>query len=287
MPIDRRSNNGAKLWRWLKKIATTANDARRKLSWRMRHGPAESTVPVFIVGAQRSGTSMLGQCLGRSPAIENTGETDPRAFADFFLRSDATITALIDASPYQMMIFKPLMDSHRVAELLAINPRGKAIWAYRNYADRINSAVRRFGRHPLDVFSQFVTSGSVAWQLEGLSTDNQKLLHDLDVANLSESDGAALMWYIRNALFFSQQLEQNEQVMLWSYDRFVADPGRDIEALASFLGTAYDPFMISNVHSRSIGKNRPPALDPRIDELCTSMFARLESVFAAQAVRLA
>ena len=255
MPTNRPSQFGAKLWRWLKKIASQSNDARRKLSWRITNCPSDETVPVFIVGAQRSGTSMLGQCLGRSPAIENTGETDPRAFSDFFLRNDNTITRLIEKTPYRMVIFKPLKDSYRVEELLALNPRGKAIWAYRNYADRINSAVRQFGRHPLDVFLQFTEAHSVAWQLIGLSTENEKLLTDLDIEKLTESDGAALMWYIRNSLFFSQQLDKNENVMLWSYDRFVADPARDIEALATFLGTEYDPFMISSVHSRSIGKN--------------------------------
>jgi len=282
MARNSSSHIGAKLWRWLKKLASQSNDAMRKLSWRMANGPSDETMPVFIIGAQRSGTSMLGQCLGRSPAIENTGETDPRAFSDFFLRSDDTIAHLIEKTPYRMVIFKPLKDSYRVEELLALNPRSKAIWAYRNYADRINSAVRQFGRHPLDVFLQFTEGRSVAWQLTGLSPENEKLLADLDIESLSESDGAALMWYIRNSLFFSQQLDKDENVMLWSYDRFVADPARDIEVLANFLGTEYDPFMISSVHSRSIGKNSRPALDPYVDELCANMFARLESAFNHQ-----
>ena len=123
---------------------------------------------------------------------------------------------------------------------------------------------------------------SVAWQLIGLSSENEKLLTDLDIEKLTESDGAALMWYIRNSLFFSQQLDKNENVMLWSYDRFVADPATDIEALATFLGTEYDPFMISSVHSRSIGKNSRPALDPYVDEMCANMFTRLESAFNRQ-----
>lgn len=282
MPTNSSSQFGAKLWRWLRKIASQSNDAARKLRWRISNSSSDETVPVFIVGAQRSGTTMLGHCLGRSPAIENTGETDPRAFSDFFLRSDETITKLIERTPYQMMIFKPLKDSYRVEELLALNSRARVIWAYREYMDRINSAVKQFGRHPLDVFLQFVEGRGVAWQLKGLSAENETLLRDLDIEDLSESDGAALMWYIRNSLFFSQQLDKNENVLLWSYERFVAEPGKDIESLASFLGTEYDPFMTSSVHSRSIGKNSPPVLDPRIDELCANMFARLESAFERQ-----
>ena len=106
---------------------------------------------------------MLGECLGRSPQVENLGETDSRAFTAFYLRDDQTIEDVLENCPCEFMVLKPLKDSHRVEELLSLGMHGKAIWAYRHFADRINSAVERFGRHPLDVFGQFQRGEGKAW----------------------------------------------------------------------------------------------------------------------------
>ena len=221
---------------------------------------------------------MLGECLGRSPEIENLGESDARAFTDYFLRDDDTVERLIRKAPYRMMIFKPLKDSHRVDDLLAIGSNAKAIWAYRNYWDRINSAVKHFGKHPLDVFARYNRGEGAAWQLSAISAEDARLLAQFDIDRLSEFDGAALMWYIRNSLFFNQRLEDNDRVFLWSYDEFVSDPATELKPLTHFLGTHYYPYMTRKVHSRSIGKDSRPQLNPRIEELCDSMLERLEAV---------
>ena len=266
-----------KVPRQTRKLVTKLNDRRRKFLWRLINGPAEETVPVFIFGAQRSGTSMLGECLGRSPEIENMGETDARAFRDFFIRDDQTIAELLKDSAYKFIVFKPLKDSHRVLKLLESSARAKAVWAYRNYADRINSAVRQFGRHPLEVFEKYKSGQGTAWQLVDLSDKNKRLIERIDISSLTESDGAALLWYVRNALFFDQRLEDQERVMLWSYDQFVTDPEADMRSLARFLGTPHHRYMTGNVHSQSVGKNARPQINPEIDNLCADMLGRLES----------
>ena len=262
----------------LRTAAAAANNARRKLGWLLVNGRSHDTVPVFIVGSQRSGTTMLGECLGKSPEIENLGESDPRAFAEYFLRDDERIRGLIKRTPYPFMIFKPLKDSQSAGRLLALNVKSKLVWAYRNFADRINSAVKKFGRHPLDVFARFKRGDKSVWQLKGVSKRNAALIRGLDIDALSEADGAALMWYVRNSLFFDQALDRNRNVFLWSYDEFVVDPANDLRQLTDFLGASYYPFMVNAVHARSLHKAPRPRIDARIDDLCVSLYERLEAV---------
>jgi len=276
------SRYGQNVRRTFGEAISSLNDQRRKVAWRLTNRSPSETVPVFIVGSQRSGTTMLGECLGRSPEIENFGETDRRAFLHFFLRNDETIREVVRKNPYRVVIFKPLKDSHRVRQLLALHPRSKSVWAYRHFADRINSAVRKFGRHPLDVFSTFKKGHGKSWQLEGLSEDDERLINSLDLDALSEGDGAALMWYIRNSLFFNQKLEEVDRVLLLSYDDFVARPDVSMTALTDFLGAHYYPFMVRSVHNRSLSKNPRPILDPYIENLCESLYDRLESVRKAR-----
>lgn len=271
-----------KLNRKLQSVSTDLTDKWRKFRWRIKNGRAAETIPVFIIGAQRSGTTMLGNCLGRSPEIENLGESDRRAFHRYSLLDDSTVRDVIQACPCPHIVLKPLKDSYKTINLLNMQPGSKAIWAYRHYADRVNSAIREFGRHPLEVFERFKNTKYRSWQLIGMSEDDERLLNSLNYNDLELADAAALMWYIRNALFFNAGLCQDPRIFLWSYDAFVVDPDAQIRPVTEFIGAKYYPCMTSQVHSKSIGKNPSPSIDDRIKSLCDEMYSRLEEVRAAR-----
>lgn len=252
-------------------------DALRKAWWRARNRATRGARPVFIFGAQRSGTGMLGQCLGRSPECENLGESDARAFVRFSLRELPVIDKLISDCPYRYLVFKPLKDSHRVRELLGMRNTARAIWAYRNYEDRINSAVRKFGRRPLEVIGAYQAGDHGRWQLQGISASTSELLMKLDVDRLSQSDGAALMWWLRNSLYFDQGLDREPRVRLWSYDAFVMRPEPELRSLLQFLGPEYHAFMLRRVHAHSLSKEPAPVIDADVRIMCEALLARLDA----------
>jgi len=258
---------------WLKQL----DNDRRKVLWRMAHRGPQDTRPVFIFGLQRSGTGMLSMCLGASPDCENLGETDARAFDGNNLRPVREIELLIEQCRFRFLVLKPLKDSHRVRELLALKPGAKAVWAYRGYLDRINSAARKFGRHPLDVFAAFQAGDRTRWQLRGMSGETAALLASINLGELSACDGAALMWWVRNSLYYDQGLEQDARVRLWSYDRFVREPQAELRALLAHLGLDLDPRMLREIHARSVGKDPAPRINERILALCRSLHDRLEA----------
>jgi hypothetical protein len=266
-----------KLAKKARTLISESVNKRRKLTWRLANGRADTTVPIFIFGSQRSGTTMLGDCLGKSPEIENLGEIGTSAFNNYFLRDDATVISVIDKNPHKFLVLKPLKDSHKVKHLLNMCPMAKGVWAYRHFSDRINSAVRKFGTHPLEVISAFKSNQGRAWQLQGLSSADDQLIRELDLEKLNECDGAALMWYLRNALFFNQELEKCSRVLLWSYDEFVANPEQDLQRLTGFIGARFFPYMTDGIHRRSLGKHPPPKINAKIDRLCSSLYERLEA----------
>jgi hypothetical protein len=250
----------------------------RKLKWRASHRGATHTVPVYIFGAQSSGTTMLDLCLGASPECENLGEIDRRAFQDYSLREISVIERLIAECPYRFLIFKPLKDSHRVRELLALRPDAKAVWAFRNFADRINSALhKRFKRRPLEILAAFRNGDWEHWQFQGMSPETAETLLRCDLDETSQSDAAALMWWVRNSLYFDQGLDRDPRVRLWSYDRFVRAPEPELRALLAHLGAEFHPHMLRGVHAQSIGKHPAPRINGRILELCDAMLERLEA----------
>jgi hypothetical protein len=265
--------------RKISRLSADLLDNWRKVAWRIKHGTAPATVPIFIIGSQRSGTGMLGQVLGKSPEIENLGESDPRAFEQYFIRPDDIVDRVIRECKCPYIVFKPLKDSDRIHHFLARYPASRALWAYRFYEDRINSAVKEFGRHPLDVFEALASGHRDAWQLRRIAPDVERVIRSFNVRDLTPHEGAALMWWVRNSLYFTLGLQREPRVRLWSYDQFVRRPEPELVSLLAFLGPRQFPFMLTEVHAESYRKDAPPELREEIRQLCQSLYDRLE--FAA------
>jgi hypothetical protein len=195
---------------------------------------------------------------------------------NFALRDDASTKRLIEECWFPFVVLRTLKDTHRVTHLLDLHPASKAIWAYRHYTDRINSAVRMFGEHPLRVLSEWA-KGRPAWQASGMPPETAEALRRFDFAALRVQDGAALMWWLRNSLFFSLGLEADDRVRPWSYDHFIREPRREFRSLLEFLDVSPDDSMLAQVHSRSLRKEAEPPLTVDVRALCEDLQQRLDN----------
>jgi hypothetical protein len=262
----------------------------RKAVWRLGHNYSPDARPVFILGAQRSGTTMLIKCLDESSELEVLGEAS-RAMIDWRIRDLAFIRGIVTASRHRAVIFKPLTDSHRVNELLAVGNDAVGIWMYRRAADRANSAVNRFGANNLAHLSAFVVGDMLdTWQAQGLSNESLTLLRRFDFDQVSPHSAAGLFWYIRNALFFEQQLDLNASILPLAYEDLVEHPAGVMKAVCEFIGCDYSPSLHASIHSRSIGRAESK-LEPAVDALGEEMYERLREAqrqrFAAAGLSLA
>ncbi len=251
-----------------------------KARWRRTHDHRPNAVPVFLLGAQRSGTNMVVRGLERSPEFEVHNENDPRAFHRFRLRPLPEIRELVERSRHAFVLFKPLCDSHRAVELLedlgAPSP-GRVIWVYRHFEARARSSVAKFGDANLLALRRIAAGGGAGmWQAGGLGEQHLALLRSLDLAAMSPLSAAALFWYLRNSLFFELGLDAREDVALVSYDALVAEPGAEMGALADFLGIGFRPQLVAHIERRG-GAPASVELDPRVRGLCEELLARLDA----------
>jgi hypothetical protein len=88
----------------------------RSLVQRLRN-PSGDSRPVFLVGAGRSGTSMIVRHLARTWQVALFNEDDPAAFRDYHLRDFAEVRELISRSRAPITLFKPIKDTHRTRAL--------------------------------------------------------------------------------------------------------------------------------------------------------------------------
>lgn len=251
---------------------------------RARTGRTIATRAVLIVGAQRSGTTMLVEAFGRLPGVETHGESDPWAFDSFRIRSPDVLRGILEASHSRAAVFKPLCDSHRTAWLLDQLGPGhapRAVWVYRSADDRIRSSVARFGDSNLRALRRIAVDGDLTgWQAGGLSGDRLALIRSFDYGRLDAESAAGLFWYVRNSLYFDLGLDRRDDVRLSSYDAFVDDPETSMRALCGFLGLQYDDASVQGIRS---SPSRPGlVLDDRVRALCDEMMGRLDRARHAQ-----
>jgi hypothetical protein len=262
-------------------------DARRaralaaRYRWRVTHDFRPNAVPVFVVGIQRSGTDMLMFAFKECPEVEVHNEAeDTRAFFGFALRSDPVIRRLVESSRHKIVLFKSLLDAHRIDHLmtgLGTPSRGKSIWIYRSMEGRVRSTLARWPENNRRVLRAIAEGrGGDHWEAQGLSDGHLELVKNLDHDRLSPASAAAALWYLRNSLFFDLGFDRREDVALTSYERFLEDPARHMRLLCDFLDVSYTPRMTSDIAPR------PPAIPDRleIDEdiqsLCDELRSRLE-----------
>jgi hypothetical protein len=263
-----------------------ARTAVRKAAWRARHGVAAGTaVPVYVVGLQRSGTNMIMRGLDEAPEVEVRNENDRTVFDRYRLRSDQVLAATVAASRHRVVLVKPLCDSHRVAELLALPglAPGRALWVYRDVEARARSEVSKFGAANLRALRDIAAGrGESIWQGQSLGPEAVALVRSFDVDAMSTHTAAALFWVVRNSLFFDLGLDRRDDVRLVSYDAFVADPTEEMRAVCDAIGFPFRPELCAHVVRRETHGERSLGLDARVLELAGDLANRLEQARAGQ-----
>lgn len=254
-----------------------------KRRWRRQHavGPGRSCA-VLVVGVQRSGTNMLTRGLEALPEVEVHNENDRRVFERFQLRSTQVLVDTTQASRHRAVIYKPLCDSHRTAELLDeladCTPSPRALWAFRRVDARVRSAVAKFGNVNLRVVQAMLADPHFSgWQAGGLAEQDRATLAGMDPESWDVHTGAAAFWWLRNRLYLTTALDARADVLPVSYEHVVADPSGQLSKVARFLALPVRPELWSHIEARDPRESPELSLHPGVRELCRELETTLES----------
>ena len=249
----------------------------RKAAWRLTHDYSPSAKAVFVLGAQRSGTTLLLECLDRSMRFQVFGEGS-EVMRNFRIREDLYIRDRVQTSRHEFVVFKPLTDSHRARDFLNLLPGARAIWAFRRVEDRVNSSVARFGDHNLQVLRGLARGeGLERWQAQGLSESDFEFIRSFDYTSMSPHTASALFWYLRNSLYFSMNLQDEQNVLPLAYEDLAGDPRRTMQSVCAFLDARFEADMVSTVHGHSIGRAKCNLPD-EILAMCQPLYDRLYAI---------
>ncbi len=235
---------------------------------------------VFVGGMQRSGTNMLMDILEKSLETDVYHERDPRAFDNYQMRDLSVIDKLSDKSKAPVFIIKALCELQDLSDLMKHYQPAKTLWIVRDYNDVVASMMKSFGNMEKQVL-RILHKNSTEWLGRGMTESTRSLLTPLAQPGMGNTSAAAMQWYFRNVLFFDQQFEQNQQVMLISYEDLVKQPEIQVQKICRFLEIGFQPRMIKDIFASSINRRKPPEIDASTRELCDRLQLKFKHLLSA------
>jgi Sulfotransferase domain len=246
--------------------------------------PAAQRRALLVFGCQRSGTTMLQECLldcsWRVIILDENDRRLVRPSDPERLRWDSLdlVSSRLMALPFELIVAKPLVESHRAKELLDSFDDAKGIWMLRHYLSVASSNLRRFGSdNGYRDLRLLVESRPGDWR--GTVTEEvRNRVAALLASTLSPLDAAAVFWWARNQLYMDQQLWNDDRIKVMNYDALIKSPQEGLEALSEFVGMQLPLGAMERKIRTAAAAAARAELRSDVERLCSELLEKLESV---------
>jgi hypothetical protein len=101
--------------------------------------------------------------------------------------------------------------------------------------------------------------------------------------DMSEHEANAVMWYLRNALFFDLGSNERSDVLLVRYEDLVNAPQEHFERIFGFIGLRVPAGAVAAIRSSTGTRRTFPEISRDIRELCEDVHERLLAHYRGEA----
>ncbi len=255
---------------------------RKRIHQFFKHPSGMDKTVLFIVGCQRSGTSMIHHLFRLDWDTVTYDEVSPLSTGDpvegLRLRPLPEVKARILADRAPLVVCKPLVESQNLDILLDLFPATRAVWMYRDFRAVVLSNLKYFGQDTGHRDLVPIIEGDTSnWRAEKLADSDRDIIRDLYSKDMDPHDAAALFWYARNSLFFSRGFDADGRIMLCRYSDLVIRPAEIMAEAYRFLDRPYPgDRIVADVFTGSKDRGRDLDLSPLVLELCEGMLTGLD-----------
>jgi len=211
------------------------------------------------MGFQRSGTNMLLDIFDR----DWRSTTFPEMYSEVVegdsirLKTCHDLQQIFKKQRGKFIVLKGLGDLQHAATYLQYFPNAKVIWLFRSYMAVVGSALKAFSSE-MNLINFINTQDNTHWVSEYIAPATMEMFRRLKSKIVSRADAAALIWYVRNMLFFDLRLEHHERVKLCKYEDLVERPNVVMREIYNFIQMSYPNAHITkkvSISSKESGKD--------------------------------
>jgi len=236
---------------------------------------------LFILGCQRSGTTMILNIFKKNANVKTYGEFSELSSCDkengIRLNPLTVVEKQIANNQEGLIVLKPLVESQNALNLLNYFNGSKALWMYREYKDVALSNLSKWGlENGRKDIAPIYNNEHGNWRSENLPNAIRKTIDENYSQDMNPYDAAALFWYVRNSLYIELGLDKNKNVMLCNYDSLVENPKNVFRLIYKFLSSKYPgDKLIRSINKKSVGKGEQIVISPKIDAICNNLYNKL------------
>lgn len=249
----------------------------------MRYKAATPKTLLFILGCQRSGTTLMTDIFQRDLTTKVYQEHSRLSSQDTRkLRLDALpkVKATVNRDKATLVVLKPLVETQNSDKLLAYFDNAKVLWMYRHYRDVAASKLKKSGLQNGIRDMQHIIERSNSWRAENVPEHIRETILQFYDEQMNPHDAAALYWYVRNSFLFELKLEQNPRVLLCKYEHFVQEPLAEVQRIYNFIGHPFPANeTLADVYATSVGKGSSVTISPVVAQLCDGLLAKLDALW--------
>ncbi|MEN8008212.1 MAG: hypothetical protein ABFS42_14420, partial [Candidatus Krumholzibacteriota bacterium] len=157
---------------------------RKRIRQFLKYRSGQDKSVLFIVGCQRSGTSMIHHLFRLDPDTVTYDEISPLSSADpvegLRLNPLEEVRARILNDRAPLVVCKPLVESQNLDVLLDLFPVTRAVWMYRDYRAVVLSNLKYFGPDTGHKdLAPIVAAEASNWRAEKLAAADRDIILDL------------------------------------------------------------------------------------------------------------
>lgn len=262
---------------------------RKRIYQSIKSRPAPQSI-LFIVGCQRSGTSMIMDVLNRDLNTKCFGEFSPLTSNDpvgkIRLNPLESVKKEFSRIRAPFIVIKPLVETQNTPELLSYFDNSTALWMFRGYKDVAASNLKYFGvDNGINDLRPIVNNEPNNWRSEKVSKHVRETISKYFSGDMNPHDAAVLFWFARNSIYFDRELDKNPRVMLCLYEDLVLDPEQYVRRIYQKVGQPYPRINITTeVHSNSRKKGKDIEVSPEIEQLAQDLQGKLEAAYRRQSL---
>ncbi len=244
---------------------------------------------LFIIGCQRSGTTLMTQIFDKDLLVKAYGEfSELSDLGENKIRLNplSQVKSEIEKNKVSSIVLKPLVESQNTNNLLNFFENSHCLWMFRHYQDVSSSNLKYFGlQNGINNLRSIINRETGNWRSDNISENTFDLVQKYFSEKMLPHDAAALFWIVRNRLFFELELDKNQRVAMCKYEDLVNMPLKTMENIYTFSGFQFPgKQIVAGVHAKSVNKGKGISLSAPIQDLCEEMLARLSSAYFKQII---